>query len=253
MTAKEGVKTLGLPIKEYSSLYQRPLATLIVCGLRQVQEPQRLRQSLRLDLLWSSGWLFRSSDVRRPGWCGFMQHISTDVNRSKSEVMLLPIVDLNPSDANCIYSMLVFIVGQARLLNVITPCVTFDQPLWLKAIEVCRGSGLDVFCGLGGFHMLMSYIGSIGKVMEGSGLEDSLEQCYGPNTVVHKLAGKAVARALRSYFLVAAVLEVLLVKQILSGTVGMDYKEQQILSDDDVCALCIERLVRWLLRRYHCR
>ena len=77
------------------------------------------------------------------------------------------------------------------------------------------------------------------KSIENRNLEivTSLEQCYGPNIVVHMLAGKAVARALRGYFLVAAALEVLLVKQILSGTVGMDHEEPQILSDDDVCAL----------------
>ena len=29
--------------------------------------------------------------------------------------------------------------------------------------------------------MLMSYIGSVGKVMAGSGVEDVLEQCYDPD------------------------------------------------------------------------
>lgn len=42
---------------------------------------------------------------------------------------------------------------------------------------------------LGGFHMLMSYLGSIGTVMSGSGFSDALDICYGPNAVVHMISG----------------------------------------------------------------
>ena len=45
------------------------------------------------------------------------------------------------------------------------------------------------------------------------------------------LSGKALSRALRGYFLVAAALEVLLLKHLCTGSAGCS------LSDDDVCAL----------------
>jgi len=34
-------------------------------------------------------------------------------------------------------------------------CVTgtFDQPLWLKAVEIRASNSLSVVCRLGGFHM----------------------------------------------------------------------------------------------------
>ena len=53
-----------------------------------------------------------------------MQHIFSDNQNStpKSEVLFLPIIDLNPSDGSCIYSTLVYIKHQARKL---TPCITF--------------------------------------------------------------------------------------------------------------------------------
>lgn len=124
-----------------------------------------------------------------------------------------------------------YIVSQAQLLNVVTPCITFEQVLWLKAVKISRGSGLDVFCRLGSFHMLMNFIGSIGKVMAGSGLEEVLEQCYGPSTVVQMLSGRAFARALRGYFLVAAGLEVLLLQQMLPGSVGTGKAECEVLTD----------------------
>ena len=39
----------------------------------------------------------------------------------------------------------------------------------------------------------MSYMGSIGYVMAGSGLDVLLETVYAPNTVVHMLSGHAYA------------------------------------------------------------
>ena len=243
MKAADSVKCLGLPIKQYRSTDQRLLSTVALCALRQITDSTRLQAARRLDLLWSCGWTFRNPDVSRciPGWSGFMQHISTDENRGMSEVMLLPIVDLNPSDSNCMYSTLSYVVGQARLLNVVTPCITFEQPLWLKAVEICRGSGLDVFCRLGGFHMLMSYMGSIGKVMAGSGLEEVLEQCYGPNTVAQIMSGRSFARSVRGYVLVAAALEILLLKHMLPGSGrGSSVQEYlQVLTDDDMSELAL--------------
>ena len=52
----------------------------------------------------------------------------------------------------------------------------------------------------------MSFLGSIGSMMKGSGLEEALEQVYGPNAVAHMMTGKAVSRALRGHFLVESAL-----------------------------------------------
>ena len=54
---------------------------------------------------------------------------------------------------------------------------------------------------------MMSFAGTITSLMKESGLAELLETCYGKNTVKHMLNGKAIARALRGYFLVEAVLE----------------------------------------------
>ena len=85
--------------------------------------------------------------------------------------------------------------------------------------------------------MLLSFIGSIGSVMAGSGLEEVLEQCYGPNTVRQMLSGKALSRALRGYFLVAAALEVLLLKHLLPGNASCSVPLDDSLSNEDVSAL----------------
>lgn len=137
-----------------------------------------------------------------------MQHAfsSCQGSTSKSEVLLLPIIDLSSSDESCIYSTLIYIQTQAARLNIPTPCITFDQPLWLKAVEIIKAKSMNIVCRLGGFHTMMSFMGSIGSMMKGSGLEEALETVYGPNAVTHMISGKAVSRALRGHFLVEAAL-----------------------------------------------
>ena len=78
-------------------------------------------------------------------------------------------------------------------MNVATPSVTFDQRLWLKPYEIAKSKLLDLVIQLGDFHTLMSFLGSIGAVMEGSGLDKLLEPIYGSCSVTHIMSVKAVA------------------------------------------------------------
>jgi len=48
----------------------------------------------------------------------------------------LPMIDLNPTSYSCVYTTLMFISNVAKRLNVKNPIVTFDQCLWIKAMEV---------------------------------------------------------------------------------------------------------------------
>ena len=52
----------------------------------------------------------------------------------------------------------------------------------------------------------MSFLGSLGTMMRGSGLSECLEMIYGANAVKHIWTGKAIARALRGHFIVESVL-----------------------------------------------
>ena len=81
-------------------------------------------------------------------------------------------------------------------LELQTPIVTFDQPLWIKANEIVHAKCMNIALILEGFYTMMSFPGSIGSLMSGSGLAESLEICYGKNTVKHMLIGKGIARVL---------------------------------------------------------
>ena len=68
---------------------------------------------------------------------------------------MLPIVDLDPKNETCVYSVLLFVIEQSKRLAITTPSVTFDQQLWIIALEIITAKELQIVPLLGGFHMLM--------------------------------------------------------------------------------------------------
>lgn len=83
--------------------------------------------------------------------------------------------------------------------------VTFDQPLYAKAVEIVYSADptdqvSKIFVRLGGFHLLMSFLGAIGFIMAGSGLEEAMETIYAPRAVVHIMNGHAYEWAIRAHF-----------------------------------------------------
>ena len=171
----ELVKDKGVPIVQYKGSIKKGLASLTFKPIIELQVPYTLPQQLCSDTLWHSGWMFSEAAKPRPNWSGFMQHVfsENDCPITKSEVLFLPIIDLSPSDETCIYSTLLYIQSQAEQLSIPTACITFDQPLWLKAVEIITERSLRIVCRLGGSHT-MSFLGSIGSMMKGSGLEEAL-------------------------------------------------------------------------------
>ena len=158
-----------------------------------------------------------STEEPHPNWSGFLQCSTTQLpqKRSQSSIRFLPIIDLNPSNESCIYSTLLFVISQAKKLKIHTTCVTFDQPLWLKACNIVHAESLQIVCRLGGFHTLMSFLASIGTLMKGSGLEDLFAEVYAENSVTHMISGKAIARA---HILAESALMSLLMQEIREQT-----------------------------------
>lgn len=68
---------------------------------------------------------------------------------------------------------------------------------------------------LGGFHLMMSYLGSLGGLMKGAGLKKVLHFICGVNAVEHVLFGKAVSRVLRSHFILESALTTILLKKMI--------------------------------------
>ncbi|GBM15552.1 hypothetical protein AVEN_8931-1 [Araneus ventricosus] len=78
--------------------------------------------------------------------------------------------------------------------------VTFDQPLYSKAREIVAAAPQEcdlskIVIKLGGFHLLSSFIGAIGYIMQGSGIKEVLSLICAPNSLDKMLTGHAYARA----------------------------------------------------------
>ena len=124
--------------------------------------------------------------------------------RGQLKITYLSIIDINPTKKKCIYSTFLFIQEQAKVFSIVTPCITFGQPLWLKAVEITKSKSNAV--SRLRFHLLMSFLRSIGKVMECSGISKLFQVAYSSDTSVYPLLGKAYSRALRAHFVVQSAL-----------------------------------------------
>lgn len=168
----------------------------------------------KLDLLWTVSW---PAVLDRPAWFGFMQKVTTGTFETKPTITYLPMIDLSSSSYTCIYSTLMFIAKEATKNGTSAVC-TFDQPLWWKARLMIEAEPVTspikkIVLMLGGFHLKMSYLGCIGYLMTGSGLQETLEQIYAPNSVVKMLNGKAIARSIRGHLLVYAALNAIICEE----------------------------------------
>jgi hypothetical protein len=70
-----------------------------------------------------------------PGWSDLMEMVCTGSNPGLSNITFLPMIDLNHSDMSCVYSTLKFVSKEASHHNR-TPVITFDQPLYWKALII---------------------------------------------------------------------------------------------------------------------
>ena len=188
-----------------------------------------------ISLLSIATWL-----VNRLGWSALCQMVYKEPFPGKSSVVFLPMIDLDPSD---IYSTLNFVSKEARRHNS-DPVLTFDQPLYWKGRNIIQNEPDDsalksIVLRLCGFHTEMSFLGSIGSIMNNTGLSELLESVYAPAAVVHMLSGKAISRAIRGHFLVYTALALLMITNIYEMDINIldkfhwDDKENSAHEVDD--------------------
>ena len=120
-------------------------------------------ERLKTDTLWQMAWFLPK---HRPNWSGFMHLLHKNKSYpGKSNILFLPMIDLNASDMSCIYSTLNYLLNFARNNN-FHPIVTFDQPLFWKASMIIQESQMgselrDIILMLGSFHTFMNLLGAI--------------------------------------------------------------------------------------------
>jgi hypothetical protein len=61
----------------------------------------------------------------------------------------------------------------------------------------------------------LSFLGSVGTLIKGSGIEEAMQTCYRINTVTPLVSGMAIERAARAHCLVESALTIKLLKMLL--------------------------------------
>lgn len=79
---------------------------------------------------------------------------------------------------------------------------------------------------LGGFHLLLSYLGAVGFIMAGSRLKEVFTETYAEKSVEKIFTGKAYATAIRGHFLVQTALS-----QLIFQAVDITDTEKALLQD----------------------
>lgn len=67
---------------------------------------------------------------------------------------------------------------------------------------------------LGGFHLLMSFMGAIGYIMAGSGLKELWSTIYATNSIEKMMTGHAYSRAVRAHFLTQLCLGIIILDEL---------------------------------------
>ena len=93
---------------------------------------------------------------------------------------------------------------------------------------------MNVVCRLGGFHPLVSFLRSIGKVRKYSGISELFQVVYSSDAAVHMLSVKVYETALRAHFLAQSSLK-LIILQFISP---LRFIEQLSTYDVDRKHLC---------------
>ena len=100
----ELVKDKGVPIIQYIGPHVHPLASVLYKPIIEIHTPYTLPSELYSNLLWHSRW---TSAILPSIRSGFMQNAFSSYHASycKSEVLLLPIIDLSPSGDNYVFCL----------------------------------------------------------------------------------------------------------------------------------------------------
>ena len=104
-----------------------------------------------------------------------MKHVHNSNAKSSSSIVCQPIIDSNPNDYSTSNTDLL------RCIQLEKPnyaVITFDLPIWLKAVDLILSQRMPIIPSLRGFHLLKSYSATFGVIFADSGLHDIINLIY---------------------------------------------------------------------------
>lgn len=221
--------------KIHVSLYtQKPGSGLKEIKVTDFENVPSFQETLidKLNILWMYLKYVRDNDFI--GWNGFMTLITgSRTDYAVSLVNFLPFVNAAPSDYSTLYTILKCASEMASKEGMKTCIITFDQPLYIKARDIIAAMNfLDIMMvvRLGGFHLVMSFMGCIGYIMAASGIKEIFSLIYAEGSVDKMLDGHSYARAVRAHFILQQALSILIIEELKNENAEF----QGLLADEDI-------------------
>ena len=95
------------------------------------------------DVLWAAGWVIKAhdSEFQHANWNGWMKRIHAKDTKQPTQIDFLPVIEGDPNDHRTIFTTL---KESVRLSKGNIAIVTFDLPIWLKAVDIIEQENLPI-------------------------------------------------------------------------------------------------------------
>ncbi|CAG9759446.1 unnamed protein product [Ceutorhynchus assimilis] len=159
-------------------------------------------------------------DAKFPNWSEYNNIISEN-KIPVSDIFYLPFINNPPTEFDTIYTSMVRLVELANAIKQNHIIITADLAIYSKAQEILWNNPEPqdkVTLMLGGMHLNMAFIASIGYIFSDGGLCAILTETdtYAENTCKMMLEGKQYSRAIRGLTLVGDALSRLFFQSVLN-------------------------------------
>ena len=167
----------AVSLKHFEKAGSLGLMNINIENLKQLfVSPDTITPSLA-DLIWLYGKWKNLSGI--PGWNGFMEQITSGLPFDTTYVECLPFINAPPSCYNTAFTALLTSIEQSKSMN--QQATVSASYLKARFIVACQQGDPDfdnVIIRIGGFHLLMSFLKTIGYLMDGSGLKELFNSIY---------------------------------------------------------------------------
>lgn len=141
-------------------------------------------------------------DSSTPEYNGFKTEMARKQGHTikpATKAIYTPLIDMKPSDPDTVMTAMVESQRLTQQCNQLVTLFTVDQQLYRVAVDVLWAypqKFKNIIPRLGGMHMLMSFIGTVGTLMANSGLEALMNAAFGG--VQKMLTGKKFPQCVRA-------------------------------------------------------
>ena len=196
-------------------VFQKPVTINCFRNDHNKSEPQR-----KAEVLDQAFFVYRQELLQKPGWTSFNQKQST-TEPNETSIGHMPIIlalahefdTLNTVVKRCMFVSEHF--GQTYTV------ITVDQALYCKLMELkwkIPDFNVKLIVRLGGLHISMSFLKTIGKHMAGSGLYEAWIESglLGEGAAELVFSGKAYSKAMRTHKITVQALWRILMPKLMA-------------------------------------